>query len=153
MSRALREVDGRELSSPAQFQREVVEPCLPVVMRGLVSGWPAVHAATRSAQDFREYLLRFDNGAPTEAFVGDSNFQRRTMRFSDALTEMVATHGESGKPTMYVGSAPVNEHLPGFADQNVLQVLGAHIAPRIWLGHASNVSAHFDAVAPKSAPS
>jgi hypothetical protein len=161
MSRALREVDGRELSSPAKFQREVVEPCLPVVMRGLVSGWPAVHAATRSAEDFREYLLRFDNGAPTEAFVGDSkiagkyyyaedfkgfNFQRRTMRFADALTEMVATHGESGKPTMYVGSAPVNEHLPGFADQNVLQVLGAHIAPRIWLGHASNVSAHFDAV-------
>jgi hypothetical protein len=27
----------------------------------------------------------------------------------------------------------------------VLQVLAAHVAPRIWLGHASNVSAHFDA--------
>jgi len=67
------------------------------------------------------------------------------MRFADALAGMVATHGQSGEPTMYVGSVPVNDYLPGFAAQNVLQVLAAHIAPRIWLGHASNVSAHFDA--------
>jgi hypothetical protein len=161
MSQQLREVDGRELCSPAQFLREVVEPCLPVVMRGLVSGWPAVHAATRSAEDFRDYLIRFDNGALTEAFVGDPkiagkyyyaedfkgfNFERRRMRFADALTAMVATHGRSGEPTMYVGSSSVSDYLPGFADQNVLQVLAANVAPRIWLGHASNVSAHFDAV-------
>jgi hypothetical protein len=161
MSQQLREVDGGELSSPAQFLREVVEPCLPVVMRGLVSGWPAVHAATRSAEDFRDYLIRFDNGAMTEAFVGDPkiagkyyyaedfkgfNFERRRMRFADALTAMVATHGRSGEPTMYVGSSAVSDYLPGFADQNVLQVLAANVAPRIWLGHASNVSAHFDAV-------
>jgi hypothetical protein len=60
------------------------------------------------------------------------------------LTAIVATHGQTGQPTMYVGSVPMNEFLPGFADQNVLQVLAAHIAPRIWLGHPSNVSAHFD---------
>src|SRR3984893_10402550 len=161
MAQMLREVEGRELSSPAQFLREIVEPCLPVVMRGLVSGWPAVHAATRSVQDFQGYLARFDNGSETEAFVGDPkiagkyyyaedlkgfNFERRRMRFADALTAMMATHGRNGEPTMYVGSVPVNDYLPGFAAQNVLQVLAAHIAPRIWLGHASNVSAHFDAV-------
>ena len=161
MSQPLREVDGRELSSPAQFLREIVEPCLPVVMRGLVSGWPVVHAATRSVEDFQGYLARFDNGGETEAFVGNPqiagkyyyaedlkgfNFERRRMRFADALTAMIATHGRSGEPTMYVGSVPVNDYLPGFAAQNVLQVLAAHIAPRIWLGHAANVSAHFDAV-------
>jgi hypothetical protein len=160
VSQELREVDGRELSSPAQFLTEVVEPCLPVVMRGLVSGWPAVHAATRSAEDFQDYLARFDNGGVTETFVGDPkiagkyyyaedlkgfNFERRRMRFADALSAMIATHGRRGAPTMYVGSLPVNDYLPGFAAQNVLQVLAAHVAPRIWLGHASNVSAHFDA--------
>jgi Cupin-like domain len=159
MSQMLREVDGRELSNPAQFLREVVEPCLPVVMRGLVSGWPAVHAATRSAEDFRDYLARFDNGGHTEAFVGDPkiagkyyyadglkgfNFERRRMRFVDALAAIVATHGRSGEPTMYVGSVPLNDYLPGFVDQNVMQVLAAHVAPRIWLGHPANVSAHFD---------
>jgi Cupin-like domain len=160
MSQMLREVDGRELSSPAQFLREVVEPCLPVVMRGLVSGWPATHAATRSAEDFGDYLARFDNGSEAEAFVGDPkiagkyyyaddlkgfNFERRRMRFGDALTAILATHRQSGAPTMYVGSLPVNDYLPGFAAQNVLPVLAAHVAARIWLGHASNVSAHFDA--------
>jgi Cupin-like domain len=160
MSQMLREVDGRELSSPAQFLREVVEPCFPVVMRGLVGGWPAVHAATRSAEEFRDYLIRFDNGGQMEAFVGDPkiagkyyyaddlkgfNFERRLMRFAEALNAIVATRGRSGEPTMYVGSIPVNEYLPGFAAQNVLQVLPAHVVPRIWLGHASNVSAHFDA--------
>jgi hypothetical protein len=160
MAETLREVDGRELSSPAQFLKEVVEPCLPVVMRGLVSGWPAVHAATRSAEDFREYLARFDNGGQTEAFIGDPkiagkyyyaedlkgfNFERRRMRFADAVSAMIATHNRSGEPTMYVGSVPVDDCLPGFAAQNVLQVLAAHIAARIWLGHPSHVSAHFDA--------
>jgi hypothetical protein len=160
MNQALREIDGRDLSSPAQFLKEVAEPCLPVVMRGLVSGWPVVHAATRSAEDFRDYLARFDNGGMTEAFVGEPkiagkyyyaedlkgfNFERRRMRFADALTAIVATHGQSGTPTMYVGSMPTNDFLPGFADQNVLPVLAPHVAPRIWLGHRSNVSAHFDA--------
>jgi hypothetical protein len=160
MSQKLREVDGRELCSPAQFSREVIEPCLPVVMRGLVGGWPVVHAATRSAEDFQDYLARFDNGGEADVFVGDPkiagkyyytsdlkgfNFERRRMRLADAVTAMVATQDRSGEPTMYVGSVPVNDYLPGFADQNVLQVLAAHVLPRIWLGHASNVSAHFDA--------
>jgi hypothetical protein len=161
MAHLLREVDGRELSSAAQFLKEIVEPCLPVVMRGLVSGWPAVHAATRSTEDFRDYLHRFDNGGQMEAFVGDAkiagkyyyaddlkgfNFERRPMRFRDALNAIVATRDRSGESTMYVGSIPVNDYLPGFAAQNVLQVLAAHVAPRIWIGHASNVSAHFDAL-------
>ena len=160
MNRCLQEIDGRKLCSPAQFMKEVVEPCAPVVMRGLVSAWPAVHAATRSAEDFQQYLARFDNGNQADAFVGDPeiagkyyyaeglkgfNFERRRMRLLDALRAMVATHDEAGRPTMYVGSLPVDDYLPGFSSHNALQVLEMHIAPRIWLGHAANVSAHFDA--------
>jgi len=159
MGQTLSEIDGRGLSSPAQFLKTVVERCQPVVMRGMVSAWPVVHAGTRSAADFQNYLASFDNGGQTEAFVGDPkiagkyyyaqdlkgfNFERRRMRFADALAAMVASHGQCGSPTMYVGSVPTSDYLPGFAEQNVLPVLDAHIAPRIWLGHASNVSAHFD---------
>lgn len=160
MSGTLREVDGRDLLGHRQFLREVVEPCQPVVMRGLVGSWPAVHAATRSAADFQQYLLRLDNGNQADAFVGDPqiagkyyyaeglqgfNFERRRMRLADALEAMVATMGQADQPTMYVGSLPVEEFLPGFASQNALHVLEPHIGPRIWLGHAANVSAHFDA--------
>lgn len=160
MTQQLREVDGRELCSPAQFAREIIAPCLPVVMRGLIGGWPVVHAATRSAGDLQQYLARFDNGGEADVFVGDPriagkyyyaedlkgfNFERRRMRLGDAVSAMIATEGRSGAPTMYMGSLPVEDFLPGFAAQNVLQVLAAHVAPRIWLGHASHVSAHFDA--------
>jgi Cupin-like domain len=161
VSATLRDIDGRELSNPAQFLRDIAEPCRPVVMRGLVSSWPAVHASTRSVEDLEAYLARFDNGGETEAFVGDPaiagkyyyadglqgfNFERRRMRFADALRAMVGTRGRSDAPSMYVGSVPVADYLPGFASQNVLPVLAPHVAPRIWLGHPSNVSTHFDSV-------
>jgi hypothetical protein len=160
MPQKMQEVDGRALCSSPQFLREIVEPCMPVVMRGLVGSWPAVHAATRSAEDFRDYLVRFDNGGQADAFVADPgiagkyyyaaglqgfNFERRRMRLLDAVNAMVATHGKADQPTMYVGSLPAEDYLPGFASQNALQVLEQHVAPRIWLGHAANVSAHFDA--------
>ena len=69
--RPLAEIDGRGLSGPAQFREQVVGPCVPVVMRGLVEGWPAVNSATRSAEDLQQYLTRFDNGGEVDAFVGD----------------------------------------------------------------------------------
>ncbi len=160
MSRTLPEIDGKDLTSEAHFLSEVVEPCRPVVLRGLVSAWPAVHSATRSPMDLQDYLTRFDNGREIEIFVGDAaidgkyyytedlkgfNFTRRRMRFREALAAIVAERTDAGAPTLYLGSVPVNEYLPGFAAQNVLQVLPAHVAPRIWLGHAAKVSAHFDA--------
>ena len=106
-------------------------------------------------------MARFDNGGQIEAFVGEPaiagkyyyaedlkgfNFERRRMRFADALSAIVATHRRSGSPSIYVGFRARHDFLPGFAAQNALPLLAAHVAPRIWLGHASNVSAHYDAV-------
>ena len=160
MSQTLREVDGRELSSPAQFQQgsgRALSARGHARIGERLAGGSCGHAL---GGGFPLYLAGFDNGSQAEAFVGDPkiagkyyyaedlkgfNFERRRMRFGDALAAIVATHGQSGAPTMYVGSLPVNDYLPGFAAQNVLPVLAAHVAARIWLGHASNVSAHFDA--------
>jgi len=159
VSLKLPEIDGNDLHSEAQFMREVVEPCRPLVLRDLVSAWPAVHSATRSSVDFQEYLRRFDNGREIDVFIGDAaidgkyyytddlkafNFERRNMSFMAAVTAIVAER-QADAPTVYLGSVPVNDHLPGFAAQNVLPVLPPHIGARIWLGHAANVSAHFDA--------
>lgn len=131
-----------------------------MVLTKLVAAWPVVHAATRSDEDLAEYLLRFDQGTAADVFVGERsiagkyyyreglegfNFERRSMRFGEALKSMVASENDATAPTMYFGSLPTNEFLPGFATHNVLSVLPPHVAPRIWLGHQSNVSAHFDA--------
>jgi Cupin-like domain len=160
MSLPLPEIDGADLEGEPQFLRDVVERCRPVVLRGLVGAWPAVHSATRSPRDLQAYLARFDNGRETEVFVGDAaidgkyyytedmkgfNFSRRRMIFSDAVAAIAAERAAADAATLYLGSVVVSDHLPGFAAQNVLQVLPPHVAPRIWLGHAAKVSAHFDA--------
>ena len=156
---ALAEVDGNSVTGEERFLHQVVERCQPLVLRGLVKAWPVVHCATRSAQDLQTYLAQFDSGRETEVFVGDAaiegryyysddlkgfNFERRRMAFGAALKAITAARATPGESTLYLGSIPATEYLPGFAQANELPVLPRHIAPRIWLGHASRVSAHFD---------
>ncbi|MFC4312306.1 cupin-like domain-containing protein [Steroidobacter flavus] len=154
-----KQIAARDVSDPAAFLRDVAEPCRPVVIRGLVSPWPAVAASERSPTQFRDYLSRFDAGGEAEVFVGEPriggryfysedlrgfNFARARMRFTDALDSIVATAANPNGRSMYMGSVPTEQYLPGFAVENPLTVLKANVAPRIWLGHASNVSAHYD---------
>ena len=156
---AIPEVAGNSVVGEERFAREVAAACRPLVLRGLVSAWPVVHCATRSPTDLREYLARFDSGRNTEVFVGDAaiegryfygedlkgfNFERRRMAFREVLATLTAGRATPGEPTLYLGSIPAHEYLPGFAQANALPVLPPHIAPRIWLGHAARVSAHFD---------
>jgi hypothetical protein len=156
-----REITGQDLTSPEQFMSEVVEPCRPVVIRGLVDAWPVVQAGRRSALAFKEHLVPFDIGGAVEAFFGDPqivgkyyytddlkgfNFERKRMKFLDALEILMSSLGQSGSPSVYMGSVPANDFLPGFSANNPMRLLGPEIGPRIWLGHASNVSAHYDAM-------
>lgn len=159
MARAPVEICGRELSAPDQFTREVLKPCRPVVLRGLVAAWPAVQAARRSAQDLGQYLASFDAGLQVEAFVGDPaiagkyyysadlqgfNFERRPMTFLDALGRMLETLERPESPTMYVGSVPVPQCMPGFMAANPMPLLAQQAGARLWIGHRSNVSSHYD---------
>ncbi|HVY83097.1 MAG TPA: cupin-like domain-containing protein [Steroidobacteraceae bacterium] len=153
------EIDARSLTNPETFLREVAEPCRPAVIRGLVAAWPAVRAAANSPAHFRDYVLQFDAGGQTEVFVGEPriagkyyysddlhgfNFSRSRMSVADALDSIIATAGRAGQHSMYVGSLPTDPYLPGFAAQNALPILSTQVTPRIWFGHASNVSAHYD---------
>lgn len=159
MALSLTQIAATEVTDPAAFLRDVAEPCRPVVIRGLVSSWPAVSAANGSPAQFRDYISRFDAGGEAEVFVGEPdiagkyyysddlrgfNFSRARMHFTAALDRIVATAEHPSGSSMYMGSLPVEQHLPGFAAENQLSVLSANIAPRIWLGHASKVSAHYD---------
>jgi hypothetical protein len=48
------------------------------------------------------------------------------------------------RPAVAVQSAPIADCLPGFLRENVMPLLDATVAPRIWLGNAVVVPAHFD---------
>jgi hypothetical protein len=154
------EIAGRDLSGPEEFRSRVLEGCRPVVLRGLVANWPAVEAARRSTRELHEYLAAFDVGARVEAFLGDRsiagkyyyaaefkgfNFERRELKFLEALALMRDPPAAPTDRTVYVGSVPLSVCMPGFAPAHRVSVLPANVPARIWLGHPSNVSSHYDA--------
>ncbi|HEY6456130.1 MAG TPA: cupin-like domain-containing protein [Steroidobacteraceae bacterium] len=158
MSGAPIEITGRGLT-PERFAHEVVEGCQPVVLRGLVDDWPAVRAAQDSPRALTAYLAALDAGAQIEVFFGERaiagkyyygeglkgfNFERRVMGFCDAMQAIVAAIDAPDGKSVYAGSAPCVECVPGFAPGNAMPLLAPETAPRIWLGTASNVSSHYD---------
>jgi hypothetical protein len=156
---SVREIRDAHFSSGDTLLQDAAQACAPVVLRGLAADWPVVRAGRQSSQAFRAYLAQFENEQVVEAFFGAAdiagkyfygersdgfNFERRRMRFSDAFDSILAAHDIPGSPSVYVGSVPTEACLPGFATQNPMTTLGGGVAPRIWLGTASNVSCHYD---------
>ena len=154
---ALAEIEGATLRDAAQFQA-IVAGCRPVIIRNLVTAWPVTQAASQSAQALHDYLAPFAVAGEVEAFIGAPqiegkyyytddlsgfNFERRTMRLAQALAAILAPTSPGDK-TMYLGSIPAEDFLPGFTSANPMSLLVSSIAPRLWLGHASTVSAHYD---------
>jgi hypothetical protein len=159
MSLSPTELAGCDLSGLEDFRERVLEAARPVVLRGLVADWPAVRAGRGAPRDLARYLATFDVGLRVEAFLGDRciagkyfytpdlegfNFERRTLKFLEALALMVETIEQPQAQTIYVGSVPVAECMPGFAAANRVSLLPASVPARIWIGHPSNVSSHYD---------
>lgn len=144
---------------PASFQREIVHACRPVVIRGLVAGWPIVKAARESLSAFRDYLAPLDVGERVEVYSGDPsiqgkyyykpglqgfNFERRMMKLMDAVACIMEAVERPGERSIYVGSVPTATCLPGFVTGNPTPLAATGAGPRIWLGTAANISSHYD---------
>jgi Cupin-like domain len=158
MSNAPIEIAGSDLE-PGRFQREIVQGCRPVVIRGLVAGWPIVTAARESGRTMRNYLAGFDAGETVEVFIGDPsirgkyyyntglqgfNFERRMTKLMEAIDWILQAVQQPGTPSVYVGSVTASHCLPGFAAGNPMPLVPAGVSPRIWLGTAANISCHYD---------
>ncbi|MFZ2995812.1 cupin-like domain-containing protein [Sphingobium sp.] len=133
--------------------------CRPTVIRGLCAQWPAVRAARASDAQAAAYVAQFDAGISTEALVGDAalggryyydsdltgvNFTRETAAVVDHLRHIVTAGTDTDAPTRYLGSLPIDQYLPGFAQDNGLAILPPSAAPRIWMGNASVIACHYD---------
>jgi len=161
MPESPRTIDALDIKGPEQFLSDVVGPCRPVLLRGLVKAWPIVEAGRLSPAAVRDYLKPLDAGGEIEAFFGAPaiagkyfyaeglkgfNFERRRMKFAAALESIVSSVGAPGSPSIYVGSVPAGDYLPRFAALNPMPLLSPGIPPRVWIGHAANVSSHYDTV-------
>jgi Cupin-like domain len=143
----------------AVFRDEIAARNQPAILRGFVSEWPAVQHGLRSPLTLANYLKACDTGQRVDVlhasaairgrfFYTDDmhslNFERRTQSLGESLDQMLAHSDDATPPAIAIQSASIPEHLPAFAGENVLSLLGPAVVPRIWLGNAITVATHFD---------
>ncbi len=150
------------LGDPDHFRTLVMERGQPAILRGAARDWALL--ADRAAPGENragvvEQFRRFDAGRLAEVFVGKPeiaarynydasmagfNFDRSMIPFGDALTQILASACEPGRPSMYMGSLAAETYLPGIETTTRLPFVPVAVRPRFWIGHASTVACHYD---------
>lgn len=152
----IREYDSVD---PRRFQEEIRPSGQPAVLRGLASEWPAVQAARRSDEDIVAYVKRYRREGPVPALVGapeiggrffytddmrDFNFTRGTSPLDPFLDHLLSDRGNASPLAAAVQSQPIPELLPGFEQENRVELLGPEVVPRAWIGNRIRVAPHYD---------
>lgn len=142
--------------TPAIF-RDIRQAGEPAVMRDLVADWPIVRATTQGGT--ASYLRALSGDAvvhfmraPAEVEgrlhygtgVSGRNFQRVNGTLSDLLDALAGEMNKSRPDSLALQGLPTTEHLPDFAERNVLPVLPPAVIPRLWIGNAAKVAIHHD---------
>lgn len=140
---------------------EVINSTQPLVLKGLVSHWPAVAAGKESARTAADYLRSFDQGIPLTVYEGAPeiqgrifynddltgfNFDRTRQTLQQVLTKLFQArdHAGSDTPSYYVGSTMIDHWLPGFGEQNDINLGAREFLSSIWIGNRSRIAAHYD---------
>jgi hypothetical protein len=144
----------------ARFHNYVVARYRPVVLRGLVKDWPVVRAGLAGPGELATYLKRFDVGirvavktaAPQlkgrffyDPTIAGFNYSKEPMKVGKALDTLVGLADAQNPPSFAIQSAQARHCLPGFDADNPLPILPRSVAPRVWIGNAVTVAAHYDA--------
>lgn len=137
---------------------EVLSSRQPLVLRGLIAGWPAVPAC-RTVSSTAAYFANFWQDKQLMVYVADESIDGRFFYNEDftgfnyrsgrsTLQQVMAKLAEADRPpeeaSIYVGSTPVDDYLPGFRAENDLALEAHSPLASFWLGSATRVSAHFD---------
>jgi Cupin-like domain len=141
------------------FEQDIAPLGRPAVLKGAVAHWPVVSAATQSNEALGDYLKQHDSSAVVETFVGKPemkgryfynadmtgfNFEKGATTLSKIVDQLLLMANGTQSVMIYAGSAPSGEAAPRFAADNPMPLLNAAIEPRLWLGNASRVAAHYD---------
>ena len=153
---AIGEIHGAD---PRALPDEVLTSSRPLVLRGLVSHWPAVQAALVSDSDADAYLRRFYQDASVVAFLGAPgiegrftynddlsgfNFAPLRVRLDQILQELADHREDREPPAIYVGSTTIDTCLPGFREQNDVGLGERDALASIWIGNQTRIAAHYD---------
>jgi hypothetical protein len=151
--REWRDVDART------FREEIATRYEPAVLRGVVSGWPAVRQWLASEAGFCSYLAAMDTGFQVDVLRTPPSARGRLF-YNEAMNGFNFTHDKGTltsvleraakyvkmehPPAVAAQSALIADCLPRFAAENVLPFVHESIRPRIWLGTQVVTPAHFD---------
>ncbi|AQQ68877.1 cupin [Microbulbifer agarilyticus] len=127
----------------------------PMMFKGAAAHWPMVSAA--KAGKLSDYLAPFDQGRPLMVFRAGAetggrifynermegfNFERTAGQLLPTMRALESY--EFGEECCYVGSTPVDHHLPGLRDTNDISVGDEEPLVSLWFGNRTRVAAHFD---------
>jgi hypothetical protein len=155
----LKEIEELTGVDRAVFEKEIVPANRPVVFRGLLQDWPAVHAGRRSSGAIVDYFKRLDTGKAVTAIVGppgiegrffysdnyqDFNFRPKNVSIGNALDTLASLAAEPRPPAIALQAMNVLEVMPSFLRDNTMPLLDGGIAPRVWMSNRTMIAAHFD---------
>ena len=152
----IREIEG---VGPQSLTDAILKATQPIVLRGLVANWPMVHAARESASAADAYLRRFYRDATVTAMLGAPdiggrffynddvsgfNFCPVRVRLDAILKELDDHCNDDIPPAIYVGSTTVETCLPGFREENEIDLGDRDALMSIWIGNRTRIAAHYD---------
>jgi len=145
---------------PGPLPDAILRSTRPLVLRGVVAQWPMVQAGRASAPAAIDYLKRFDHGgmpvtasvAPPEAVgrpfynedLSGFNFRREQVPLAVALDTLRKYLDDAAPPSIYVASTTIDTFLPGFRDENPIDLGDRAPLASIWIGNRSRIAAHQD---------
>lgn len=131
----------------------------PAVLRGLASRWPAVAAAKRSDEELIAYLRRFPSthqvphifGAPEiegrflyTDDLRELNFKRGMLALQPFLDWLMRQRDNTRPSAVAIQSQDVPTLLPGFEQENSIDLVAPDVVPRAWIGNRIRVAPHYD---------
>ena len=153
---AIREVAGLR---PTDLGPAILASNEPLLLRGLVADWPVVAAGLESPRAAIDYLRRWCGDATVNAMLGPPeiggrffyndamdgfNFQSVRARLDAVLDELEKHRTTPAPPALYVGSTTIDGALPGFRDENDVDLGPRDPLASIWIGNRTRIAAHYD---------
>jgi hypothetical protein len=149
----------REIEARGPLPDELLCATRPYVVRGMAAQWPVVAAGRASAEAGDAYLRRFYRDATVGAMLGKPeirgrffynddltgfNYYSARARLDAVLDEMKGYRGHPQPAAIYVGSTTIDTALPGFRQENDVDLNGRDALASIWIGNQTRIAAHYD---------
>jgi hypothetical protein len=145
-------------ASPAEIEA-LARAGEPVLLKGLIDGWPALAAGRESSAALTAYLKRLDQGAPVPVMeapaasggrfgyaqdLREFSFSKRQRPLRETLDRILRNGDLPGAPVVAIQMLPLAERLSGFVRDNPMPFLPADAEPRLWLGGPVHTQIHND---------